>query len=123
MADFVCALWLWDNDYVNIENIHIGTHLISTDVTIRSCGTAFRITTVYGPSSDTDKRAFLDEATAARPTAPDAKWLILGDFNLIYQAADKSNGNLNLRLMGQFRQALHSCQLKEIKLMNRKYLE
>ena len=98
----------------------MGTHLISADVTIRAYGTAFKLTTVYGPNTDVEKRHFLDEAIAAAPT-DDSKWLIIGDFNLIYQAADKNNDNLNLRLTGQFRQALNTCQLKEIKLQNRKY--
>jgi exonuclease III len=108
-------LLLWDEDHVSISNIHIGTHLLSADVSIKSCGTVFKITTVYGPSSDADKESFLQEATAEMPADPHAKWLILGDFNLIYQACDKNNGNLNLRLMGKFRHALKSCELKEIK--------
>uniref|UniRef100_A0ACD5UR25 Uncharacterized protein n=1 Tax=Avena sativa TaxID=4498 RepID=A0ACD5UR25_AVESA len=112
---------LWDEDHVTISNIHIGTHLISADVSIRSCGTSFKITMVYGPSNDADKRNFLDEAIAAKPTDDDTKWLILGHFNLMYQAVDKNNGNVNLCLMGQFRQALNSCQLKELRLLNRKY--
>ena len=113
-------LLLWNEDFVTIANIHIGTHLISADVLVRACGTTFKLTTVYGPSTDSEKRAFLDEAIAAAPT-DDSKWLIIGDFNLIYQAADKNNDNLNLRLMGQFRHAINTCQLKEISLLNRKY--
>jgi hypothetical protein len=35
---------------------------------------------VYGPSSDGEKRNFLDEAIAEKPVV-DTKWLILGDFN------------------------------------------
>ena len=113
-------LFLWDDDYVSLTNIHIGTHLISADVCIRACGTTFKLTNVYGPTVDAEKRAFLDEAIACAPTF-DVKWLIIGDFNLIYQASDKSNSNLNFRLMGQFRQALNACQLKEVKLQNRKF--
>jgi hypothetical protein len=48
-------------------------------------------------------------------------WLIIGDFNLIYRAEDKNNDNLDFRLMGLFRRALTSCQLKELKLQNRKF--
>ena len=39
----------------------------------------------------------------------------------IYQAEDKSNGNLNLALMGRFRHALNTCDLRELKFQNRKY--
>jgi hypothetical protein len=51
----------------------------------------------------------------------DSKWLILGDFNLIYKACDKRNRNLNLRLMRSFRQSIEFCELKELRLQNRKY--
>ena len=47
--------------------------------------------------------------------------MIIGDFNLIYQAADKSNLNLNRRMMGKFRRTLDNCELMEIALQNRKY--
>ncbi|KAK1653855.1 hypothetical protein QYE76_071660 [Lolium multiflorum] len=70
-------LLLWDEDHASISNIHIGTHLLSADVTI--CGTAFKITTVYDPSPDAEKASFLDEAIAEKPADNDAKWLILGD--------------------------------------------
>jgi hypothetical protein len=105
---------------VDISNIHIGTHLISANVSIRLCGTSFKLTTVYGPTDHAEKEAFLEEAIAAKPS-DDSKWLIIGDFNLIYQAEDKNNGNLNFRLMGLFRKALATCHLKELKLQNRKF--
>jgi hypothetical protein len=37
---------------------------------------------------------------------------VLGDFNLILQAADKSNHNLNRRLMGAFRDLIRDLELK-----------
>ena len=45
----------------------------------------------------------------------------MGDFNLIYQARDKNNRNLNLRRMRQFRAAFSFCELREIHLQNRKF--
>jgi hypothetical protein len=53
----------------------------------------------------------------------DTKWLILGDFNLIliYKARDKNNRNLNLRSMRAFHRAIEFCELKEMRLQNRKY--
>jgi exonuclease III len=113
-------LLLWDDEHVIISDIHMGNHLISAMVSVRACGTSFKLTTVYGPSTDADKGSFLAEVIAASP-ANDQNWLLIGDFNLIYQAEDKNNDNLNFRLMGQFRRALTTCQLREIKLQNRKY--
>jgi hypothetical protein len=49
------------------------------------------------------------------------KWLLVGDFNLILQASDKSNDNLNRRLMGAFRDLVHDLRLKELNLRGRKF--
>jgi len=49
------------------------------------------------------------------------KWLVIGDFNLIVTDEDKSNNNLNRRLMGEFRSTLNYLELKEINLRGRKY--
>ena len=48
-------------------------------------------------------------------------WLLGGDFNLIYQAADKNNANLDRAMMGRFRRFLDDMDLKEILLLGRKY--
>ncbi|XP_071680368.1 uncharacterized protein [Lolium perenne] len=98
----------------------MGTHLISANVSVRACGTSFKLTAVYGPSDHAEKEAFLIEDIASKP-ADDSMWLIVGDFNLIYRAEDKKNDNLDFGLMSLFRRTLTNCQLKELKLQNRKY--
>jgi len=42
-------------------------------------------------------------------------------FNLIYQAADKNNANLDRAMMGRFRRFLDDTEVKEIPLLGRKY--
>jgi hypothetical protein len=49
------------------------------------------------------------------------KWLIIGDFNLIYKDEDKSNGRLNKNLMLRFRRAINFLGIKEIQLVGRKF--
>jgi endonuclease/exonuclease/phosphatase family metal-dependent hydrolase len=49
------------------------------------------------------------------------KWLIVGDFNMILQAEDKSNTNLNRRLMGAFRQVVRDLSLKKLTPRGRKF--
>jgi hypothetical protein len=39
--------------------------------------------------------------------------MLCGDFNLIYQAADKNNGRLSRRMMGRFRRFLNDLELLE----------
>lgn len=76
------------------------------------------LSVVYGPVLHSLKAHFLDElrVTASSANLP---FLICGDFNLIYQAADKSNDRLNLRSMRQFRRALDDMQVDEIHLHGR----
>lgn len=38
------------------------------------------------------------------------EWLIIGDFNLIYKAEDKSNNRLNRRLMALFKETLDEAK-------------
>jgi hypothetical protein len=73
---------------------------------------------VYGPTDDAEKLTFLDEFHQFCSTHP-KPWLLADDFNMIYQAANKNNGCLNRRLMGQFRQFLNGSVLKEIHLTGR----
>jgi exonuclease III len=79
--------------------------------------------TVYGPQLDADKLLFLqglkeslaDDLPAATPT------IIVGDFNLIIQASDKSNHNINRRNMAAFRRFINELQLKDLYLHGRRY--
>jgi hypothetical protein len=74
---------------------------ISGTVLNRTDNSTWSITSVYGPQEDDLKAEFMQEIRLIK-TRVAAKWMILGDFNLIASAADKSNSNLNLRLLGQF---------------------
>lgn len=78
------------------------------------------LATVYGPVDDRLKPEFLDEL---REIAADAAgpMLICGDFNQIYQPADKNNNRLNLRLMRRFRRALDDIAVDELFLHGRLY--
>ncbi|XP_073355392.1 uncharacterized protein [Aegilops tauschii subsp. strangulata] len=78
------------------------------------------LTTVYWPTDGALKIQFLDElrvirAACARP------WVVAGDFNLIVDAADKSNNLINRRMMGRFCRLLNDLELKEACLIGRRY--
>lgn len=99
----------WNKDIIKVTNA------INRAFTI-----SFLLSTCYDPADDGRKEEFLAELLEIKPTAP-TPWMIIGDFNLIYQPAHKSNLNLNRRLMGKFRRTLDDCELVEIALQNRKY--
>jgi exonuclease III len=60
------------------------------------------LTGVYGPQVDLEKKMFIHELRRLKQSAL-AKWLVMGDFNLIDREEDKSNNRLNRRLMVKFR--------------------
>jgi hypothetical protein len=43
--------------------------------------------------------------------------MICGDFNMIYQAADKNNDRLDRRAMRRFRSFINQAQLQEVDLV------
>jgi hypothetical protein len=80
----------------------------------------FLLTVVYGPTDDVDKVELLTELLSVASVSQ-MQWVVLGDFNMIYEARDKSNLNLNRQLMGRFRLVLDRCELFEFALQNRRY--
>ena len=63
---------------------------------------------------------FLDELRTIRAACV-GPWAVAGDFNLIFDAADKNNNMLNRRMMGRFRRLLNDLELKESCLIGRRY--
>jgi hypothetical protein len=78
------------------------------------------ITVVYGPQEDLEKRLFIRELRHLKPAHSD-KWLLIGDFNLIYKNEDKSNNRLDRRMMNRFSRALNHLEVKEIPLVGRRF--
>lgn len=95
------AAIFWDSSVVSLDNLVVRRFSVSATVTILRTCTSFLITNIYGPSDDAEKTEFLDEMISIKPPSG-VPWLILGDFNLIYEARDKNNLNLCCRLMGKF---------------------
>jgi hypothetical protein len=56
------------------------------------------LTAVYEPQGGTEKMQFLGKMRWIKHSVSE-KWLIIWDFNMILQARDKSNANLNRWLM------------------------
>jgi hypothetical protein len=90
---------------------------ISMEVRVRWDNSSFLPTIVYGPVDDADRPTFLAELNSIKPPGSSA-WIVMGDFNLIYEARDTNNFTLNCRLMGQFRRSLDECELMEFSLQN-----
>jgi hypothetical protein len=90
------------------------------NIKVRETNSVLLMIVVYGHSDDMDKPTFLQELQPLKPVNS-TTWLVVGDFNMIYQASDQNNLNLNQRLMGSFRHTLNRCELFEFNLQNCKF--
>lgn len=111
------AAIFWDKNVVDVVSHYLGSFSITARVHELSSGQHFWMTTVYGPTDNAQKENFLAEIAAATPPT-DGPWMINDDFNMIYQERDKSNSNINRRMIGKFRRAIDLAGLKEIKCKN-----
>lgn len=92
---------------------------ITVTVKMLDEGAERSLTSVYAPQWEQEKGQFIEELKGLK-TKVNSKWLITGDFNLIYKAEAKNNARLNRRLMGKFRQAIDQLEIKELPLHGRK---
>lgn len=109
-----------DEDHFKIVDSGLGVHCVTAKISQGAGNVEWCLTAVYGPQEDNEKIQFLGELRWIHQSVTD-KWLLIGDFNMILQARDKSNANLNRRLMGAFRDAVRDLELKELNLRGRKY--
>lgn len=112
-------LLAWKSAVVLLSNPHYSNNAITARVG-DSGATGWWLTGVYGPQSDVDKCLFPQEIKDIRDLHP-GPWTVAGDFNLIVDAVDKNNANLNRRMMGKFRRLLSELDLKELYLNGRRY--
>lgn len=108
------------SDYYKIIQTDVRDHSVTTKLESTLAPIQWWISAVYGPQTDTAKLQFLQEMRQIKQSVGD-KWMIIGDYNMILQAADKSTSNLNHRIMRAFRDAVNELELKELRLAGRKY--
>jgi hypothetical protein len=97
-----------------------GSPYVMSQVVIKEYSMTATITstadnTVYGPQDTAEKQQFMQELQQCKPTIA-ARWIFMGDFNLIYRACDKSNQRVNRRLMSSFRSVPEDLEIKELQL-------
>jgi uncharacterized lipoprotein YddW (UPF0748 family) len=73
---------------------------------------------VCEPQSTEDKINFLIELSHRRSLCP-GPWIVIGDFNMILNASEKNNINLDRAMMTRFRRFVHEHELKDLYLHGR----
>ena len=100
----LCVAWRRDSWVVSdsvCRTFSITVSLAPIELTSRP----WSLCAVYGPVRDDIKEQFLNEIRAVKVSVP-GPFLICGDFNQIYQAADKNNDRLDYRSMCRFRRLI-----------------
>lgn len=97
---------------------HVGDYSVTVEVTMGDM--SWVLTSVYGPQADEDKVLFLDKLRTVHSSFS-GPWMIAGDFNLILDAADKSNDSINRRNIGRFRRFVDDMEVKDVHLHGRSY--
>lgn len=85
-----------------------------------SVGAPWWLTNVYGPTNRDVKPEFHQELRDLSIVCQ-GPWAICGDFNIIYQAADKNNARLHHGLMRQFRAVIDDLQHADVHLHGRMF--
>lgn len=106
--------------FFNLGNPYHTPYSVSATITLLADNTQWSITGVYGPQLDNDKILFMQDISNLKQHMLH-KWLILGDFNLLYRFQDKNNGRINLTLLNGFRATIDNLLLAPIELKGRKY--
>jgi hypothetical protein len=81
-----------------MQDMIVGKYMVSVNVKHRASDIIFSITGVYGPQLESEKEEFLTELQMLRQSLL-PKWVVMGDFNLIYRTSQKNNSRINYRMM------------------------
>jgi hypothetical protein len=111
-------LFAWKPDYITGSDHDFRRFSVTTR--FAHGDNSWWLTTVYGPHTDDEQVEFLNELRDIRATH-NGGWIVMGDFNMIYQACDKNNPNVSRRSMGRFRRAIDDLELRELPLHGRRY--
>jgi hypothetical protein len=109
----------WDTSVIQINHVSFDTYAITGEVTARD-DSKWWLTTVYGPQLTEEKIVFLEELTVRRSLCP-KPWVVAGDFNMILNASEKNNENLDRNMMRRFRAFVHEHELKDLYMHGQTY--
>jgi hypothetical protein len=95
-------------------------HTVSAKITMLEENVSWCITGVYGPQTDPEKIEFMQEIADIKQHMED-RWILLGDFNLIYRVEDKNNNRINIPMLNRFKRTIDYLQLAPLQLFGRHY--
>lgn len=105
----------WRDSEVELISSRVDDFSLTNKFSFQVADLSFTITNVYGPCDHNTKYLFLEELK----TLSDV--VVLGDFNLTQDPADRSNDNFDSREADMFNNFISSSQLQELPLLDRLY--
>lgn len=110
----------WHRDYWTTSGVVQGTYSLVARLHPVGQSTPWWIIVVYGPMHDDARVEFLEELLRFSDTCV-GPWMICGDFNMIYQAEDKSNNRLDRCSMRRFRAFINRAHRQEVTLLGQRF--
>jgi exonuclease III len=105
-------LLAWASSVMEVTNVSFDTYAVTGQVKTLD-NEAWWLTVVYGPQSTVEKMDFLAELSERRNLCH-GPWMVIGDFNMILNASEKNNTNLDRAMMARFRRFVHEHELKDL---------
>jgi len=110
----------WDPALFTLTSQLSNSFSLTTSFSCNASNIDFTITNVYGPSDHSASTQFLEGIRDTKALVSGA-WILLGDFNLVRCAADKSNGSFNPNLADAFNQTIQDIVVSEVDLSDRRF--
>nr|TKR84759.1 hypothetical protein D5086_0000254640 [Populus alba] len=83
----------WNSQKLNLKCIHSASQWLTCEVTQVSSPTPIRITFIYGHNTPAARLALWDYINQQSTSTASIPWIVLGDFNAIIQASDRTGGD------------------------------
>jgi hypothetical protein len=104
-----------------MSQVMVRTYSVTATMNRIADNATWTVTRVYGPQDDNDKQHFMQELRQIKQTVSEC-WILMGGFNLIYKASDKSSHRVNRRLINNFRAVLEDPEVKALHLHDRRFM-
>jgi hypothetical protein len=111
----------WDPTLFSLTSHQSNPYSLTTTFGSNAFNYDLTITNVYGPADHRLSNLFLQSLCDVRQQIS-GTWILIGDFNLVRGAADKSNGQFNAALADALNNTILQILVSEIPLSDRRFI-
>jgi hypothetical protein len=112
----------WNSQKLNLTCIHSASQWLTCEVIPFSSSSPLRITFIYGHNTPAARLALWDYINQESVSTVGIPWIVLGDFNAILQASDRSGGDNHWpRYQDDFHACINQSELLHVPYSGLKY--